>query len=118
MKISQKLSLGIVSLLLVIAVTGCSESSSPTPTHDSSGFNPEGTHKDTGTPYGPDGYSQSGFNQSGFGRDGNDREGYNADGMDRQGQHRYRVLTIDQRRALLTENRITTPASLPPADDA
>lgn len=52
---------------------------------DESGFDSNGTHKETGTKYDPEGYDVRGFDKTGVDREGFDRVGLGTDFRDRNG---------------------------------
>ena len=58
----------------------------PTDTFDENGFNTKtGDHKETGTPYNPEGFDKNGYNEKGFDKDGYNRQGFDNEGYGRDG---------------------------------
>ena len=53
--------------------------------YDHAGFNEAGIHRETGTPFGTDGYDRQGYDQNGYDRKGYNSEGYNSAGYNRYG---------------------------------
>lgn len=54
--------------------------------HKITGFNIQsGIHKETGTPYNPEGYNRDGYDKEGYYYDGYDRKGFSREGYDRSG---------------------------------